>query len=348
MELSTAKTEMSTAKTETSTAKTETSTAKTKTSKAKTETSAAKTKTSAAKTETSAAKTETSTAKTETSKAKTKTSAAKIETSKGYSFVFVYFACNQPPPMRLIISQFIAFLLSPTVWLVLLVLWQFFTKNPVRQKRIRSAALIVFLLFSNQWLLYNYARFWQPQQTNLSKDSTYSCGILLGGYGSPDGKDTLGYFNNSADRFIQAVLLYRQGKIKNLLITGGNGKQQGKEFNETLWCINQLQIMGIPDSVILHEDQSANTAENAANAKILLNASGLKPPYLLITSAYHMPRASLIFSNAGIPHVIYPCNYVEGKGKFIFFDLLPDPNVLHGWNTLLKETFGYWIYKIKG
>ena len=250
--------------------------------------------------------------------------------------------------MRLIISQFIAFLLSPAVWLVLLVVWQFFTKNPVIQKRIRWTSLIIFLLFSNQWLLNSYARFWQPQQTNLGKDSTYSCGILLGGYGSPDGRDTLGYFNRSADRFIQAVLLYRQGKIKNLLITGGNGKQQVKEFNETLWSIDQLRVLGVPDSVMLHEDRSANTADNAANAKLLLDSAGLKPPFVLITSAYHMPRASLIFKNAGLPHVIYPCNYTEGKGKFSFLDLLPDPNVLHGWNTFLKETVGYWIYRIKG
>ena len=250
--------------------------------------------------------------------------------------------------MRLIISQLIAFLLSPSVWLVLLVLWQFFTKNPIKQKRIRWATLFIFLLFSNQWLLDSYARFWQPQQTNLDKDSSYSCGILLGGYGSPDGRDTLGYFNISADRFIQAVLLYRQGKIKKMLITGGNGKQEQKAFNETLWSISRLRIMGVPDSAILHEDRSANTADNAANAKLLLDSSGLKPPYVLITSAYHMPRASLIFKNAGMPHIIYPCNYTEGKGRFSFFDLLPDPNVLHGWNTFLKETVGYWIYRIKG
>lgn len=250
--------------------------------------------------------------------------------------------------MRLMISQFIAFLLSPVVWVVLLVIWQFFTQKPVKQKRIRWATLVIFLLFSNQLLLNCYARFWQPEPTNLGKDSVYSCGILLGGYGNPDGKDTLGYFNKSADRFIQAVLLYRSGKIKTLLITGGNGEQQTKEFNETVWSIAQLRVMGVPDSVMLHEDQSANTADNAANAKLLLDSAGLKPPFVLITSASHMPRASLLFSNAGIPHVIYPCNYIEGKGKFEFWDLLPNPNVLHGWNTLLKETAGYLFYRIKG
>lgn len=250
--------------------------------------------------------------------------------------------------MRLLFSQFISFLLSPLVWILILIVWQFFIKSAARRRLCRRAAVFIFIVFGNQWLLDSYARFWQPEPPNLSKQSAFSCGILLGGYGSPDGKDTAGYFNASADRFIQAVLLYRSGKIRNLLITGGNGKQEVEEFNETIWTKQQLQIMGVPDSVVLFEDESANTADNAVNAKKILPSADLAPPYLLITSAYHMPRASLIFKNAGIEHVQYPCNYFEGKGKFSFWDLLPNPNILHGWNTFLKETVGYWLYKIKG
>lgn len=250
--------------------------------------------------------------------------------------------------MRYFISQIIAFLLSPLVWMLLLAVWQYFLKEGRRRTICRWSVVIIFFLFSNQWLLDNYARAWQPAPVELAAGTVYSCGILLGGYGSADVQTNGGYFNKSADRFIQALKLYKTGKIKTLLITGGNGKKETNQFSESSWTRQLLQQMGVPDSVILFEDQSANTAENAANSKKLLESAGLQAPYVLVTSAYHMPRASLIYNNAGLKHVIYPCNYTAGKGRFSIWDLFPDPSIMHEWNTFLKEAVGYFIYRIKG
>lgn len=248
--------------------------------------------------------------------------------------------------MRYLAGQLIAYLLSPLVWILLLLIWQYVTNNQRRRKLCRWAAVIIFLLFSNQWLLDSYARYWQPTATELN--GTYSCGILLGGYGSADGEGDKGHFNESADRFIEALTLYKTGKINHILITGGNGKQEANSFSESLFTRNHLQAMGVPDSALLFEGRSTNTAENAANAKKLLDSAKLAPPYVLITSAYHMPRASLIFTNAGMPHVTAPCNYIAGKGNFSLWDLFPDPSIMYKWDTFLKELVGYWIYRIKG
>lgn len=250
--------------------------------------------------------------------------------------------------MRQLVSQLVSFLLSPLLWIVLLVILRYFLNRPGLRRKCSWAAVIIFLVFSNQFLLESYARYWQPPPKDLNVDSAYSCGILLGGFGSPDARDNSGYFNQNADRFIQALKLYKLGKIRTVLVNGGNGKQDVSQFNEAAWTRNQLQIMGVPDSVVLFEDQSANTADNAANARKLLDSARLKPPYVLITSAFHMPRASLIYKNAGLPHVAFPCNYTVGKGKFSFWDLVPDPNIIHEWNPFLKEAVGYWIYRVKG
>lgn len=206
----------------------------------------------------------------------------------------------------------------------------------------------IFLLFSNAWLLNSYARYWQPAPHDLASDTAYSCGILLGGFGSPDGFDHSGYFNSSADRFIQAVKLYKLGKIRHILISGGNGKRNVQDFNEGEWTKGELKAMGIPADVILFEDLSTNTGDNASNTKKLLEAAKLQPPYLLITSAYHMPRASLIYAQAGMTTIAYPCNYESGKSKFSASDLIPDAGVLLGWSRFLKETVSYWLYRLKG
>jgi uncharacterized SAM-binding protein YcdF (DUF218 family) len=250
--------------------------------------------------------------------------------------------------MRQLISGMLTFLLSPAVWVILLILLSCAGKNARKQKRWRFLALGIFLLFSNQWLLDGYAGYWQPGPRDVSADSMYSCGILLGGFGSPDARNNGGYFNSSADRLIQAVKLYHARKIRYILVSGGNGKQAAKDFNEGAWARNELEAMGVPANAVLFEDRSSNTADNAVNSKKILEEANCKPPYLLITSAAHMPRASLLFHYAGIKTVAFPCNYIAGKGKFRFLGIIPDPGVLHDWNTFIKETVSYWLYRLKG
>jgi uncharacterized SAM-binding protein YcdF (DUF218 family) len=192
-----------------------------------------------------------------------------------------------------------------------------------------------------------YAKKWQPQPVIINKNTIYSCGIVAGGFGSP-GADENGYFNATSDRFIQAVKLYKLGNIKHLLISGGNGKVEEKNFREATWARGEFSTMGIPDSVIFVEDRSNNTEDNAIYSKQILDSLQLNPPYLLITSAHHVPRASIIFKNAGMQTVPFPCNYIAGRGSHSFSSILPDPSILFTWNFYLKETAGYVWYKLKG
>ena len=106
--------------------------------------------------------------------------------------------------------------------------------------------------------------------------------------------------------------------------------------------------MGIPDSAIIFEDKSNNTKDNALNSKKLLDSAQLKPPYLLITSAQHVPRATLIFENAGIKTVGYPCAFIAGKDGYSIMGIIPSVEILFRWNHYIKETIGYLVFKIKG
>jgi uncharacterized SAM-binding protein YcdF (DUF218 family) len=132
-----------------------------------------------------------------------------------------------------------------------------------------------------------------------------------------------------------------------LLISGGNGKPDNNHFREAAWVKTQLVDLGVPDSVIFAEDHSDNTEDNAVYSKHLLDSLQLSPPYLLISSAFHIPRASLIFKKSGLPVDPFPCNYTEGRDAFSVDDLLPRPSVLLDWDRYLKEAVGYWWYKLK-
>lgn len=242
-------------------------------------------------------------------------------------------------------SSVIAIFLSPLNWFIILLVAALIIKRRSLKNTALILAVIVFIVFGNDWLLNLYAKHWQPAPVDINPSVTYSCGIVPGGFGSPDAEGD-GYFNSSADRFIQAVKLYKSGEIKHLLISGGNGKENISSFGEAAWVRGELQSVGIPDSIIFTEDKSNNTAENATNSKYILDSLHLKPPYLLITSALHMPRAALIFRKAGLEVVPFPCNYTEGRGSFSFWDLVPRPGALSAWQPYLKETVGYWWYSL--
>ncbi|MES2891301.1 MAG: YdcF family protein [Bacteroidota bacterium] len=247
--------------------------------------------------------------------------------------------------MHALFSTLISYFLSPFNWiLVLIAIAIFFTRRPKIRRWYLLSALLIFLVFGNQALIDFYANRWQPAPMVMTPGKTYSCGIVAGGFASPDGK-AKGFFNATADRFIQALKLYKQGYISHILVSGGNGKPGSKTFREGAFVKQELIAMGVPDSVIMVEDRSNNTADNAANANEILKANKLSPPYLLISSAHHLPRAMLLFEKAGVVTEPFPCNYFAGRNKLDFSSFIPSLGGLFTWETYLKETFGYVYYK---
>jgi uncharacterized SAM-binding protein YcdF (DUF218 family) len=239
-------------------------------------------------------------------------------------------------------SAVLSWVLSPFNWLVVLLLIAWIVKKRSLKKTALIFAAALFIVFGNQWLFNWYVKKWQPAPVAVNPALHYSCGIVPGGFASPD-ENANGYFNSSADRFIQAVKLYKLGEIQHLLISGGNGKTDENNFQEAAWVKGELLTFGIPDSVIFIEDQSNNTKENAINSKLILDSLHLRPPYLLITSAFHMPRAALLFKKAGLPVDPFPCNYTAGRGNSTLSDLIPGLSVMMSWNVYLKEAVGYVI-----
>jgi uncharacterized SAM-binding protein YcdF (DUF218 family) len=200
------------------------------------------------------------------------------------------------------------------------------------------AAILLLIIFSNPLLFNQFAKIWDipPYKPDGKK---YSCVIVLGGFSSGESKGK-GYFSFSADRFIQGVKSLNRKQASHILITGGTGSLLSDEYKEAEWANKQLQEFGIPDSVILIENDSRNTKENAKFSKTLLEKSKLPPPYLLVTSAFHMRRSLMIFKNAGINVVPYPANYIASR-RFVITDFIPEASILFYWNIYIKEVIGY-------
>lgn len=249
--------------------------------------------------------------------------------------------------MFFILSKVLIFLLNPVIWILSGLLLALMTSNQGLRRKALLLSICLFILMSNPFLLDKFAQQWDIKTGALEHNKVYSCAIILGGFSS-EGGDGEGFFNASADRFIQAVQLKSTGKVTYLLITGGNSKIIPGKFRESVWVREQLLKLNIADSSILIESNSRNTLENAIFSKIALTSKGLQPPYLLITSAFHMRRSLYTFKKSGIQVVPYSSNFIAGKNSISFIDFVPQAEVLNKWGVYVKELVGFGIYYVNG
>ncbi len=248
--------------------------------------------------------------------------------------------------MFFFLSKIFEFFIYPLSWVLILMVLALLVKKIGLRRKLFIAALAVLVIFSNPFLLNQFVQRWDIRKQALNPAQKYSCAIVLGGFSSEMKKDS-GYFNWSADRFIQALKLYTTGKVSHILVTGGNGNLLDRGFKEADWVEKELMAFKVPDSCILIEDKSRNTLENAAFTKVVLGRSDLRPPYVLVTSAFHMRRSLAIFGKQHIPVVPYPCNFIGGIGNITAGDFVPDGGTFGGWNTYIKELIGSLVNKLR-
>lgn len=249
--------------------------------------------------------------------------------------------------MYFILSKVLLFLILPLNWIFACLLISLFTKRAKLKKRCFIAGLVLLIVFTNQWLLYLFAKNWDVSSEPLEKNKIYSAVIVLGGFSGED-RNGNGVFNSYSDRFIQGVELKEQNKVSHILVTSGNGNLQASSFREATWAKGELKKFDLPDSVILIEQDSRNTFENASFSKKLLEQRHLLPPYILVTSAWHMRRAQYIFKKEGLNVVPSSSGVVYNSKKFTpgnYF--MPDSEVLIRWDLYLKEAVGLIVAHFK-
>ncbi len=207
----------------------------------------------------------------------------------------------------------------------------------------------LFLFFSNPYIIHKITIGWQVKQKQFRPNEKYEVGILLAGFVGFEFKSKQGIYGAAADRFIQALRLYKAGYIKKILITGGSGSLWRQQYKEADFVKTQLIDLGVPEQDILKDNQSRNTYENAVNTKKILDSLQITNPQLLITSAMHMRRSQYVFTKAGIRTVAYPCHFSAIDNPQLFWNaIIPSYKSFDGWENFLKEAIGLLAYKLTG
>ncbi|MFD2161971.1 YdcF family protein [Paradesertivirga mongoliensis] len=246
--------------------------------------------------------------------------------------------------MFFILSKLLLIFILPATWIFIALLGALVFRKQSQKRRCLITSFSLLLIFTNPFLLNQFARYWDIEQN--TDNNRYSCAIVLGGFVSEDERAE-GYFNGSADRFIQALKLAISQKASTLLFTGGNGSLKPSGFREAKWLSAEIKSYNVPDSAVLLESRSRNTSENAAFSKKIIEQRNLAPPYLLVTSAFHMRRSLLTFRKAGLEVVPYSCNYIAGRERVSPSSFTPDARILSTWNFYIKEVLGYIAYYFK-
>jgi uncharacterized SAM-binding protein YcdF (DUF218 family) len=114
--------------------------------------------------------------------------------------------------------------------------------------------------------------------------------------------------NAAAERIVVIADLARRFPDARIVYSGGSDALIGEAISEAQFALPLFESFGIARARILLEERSRNTAENAAFTKALVKPKAGER-WLLVTSAYHMPRAVGVFRRIGFPVEPYPVDW---------------------------------------
>ena len=150
-------------------------------------------------------------------------------------------------------------------------------------------------------------------------------------------------FTDSVDRFFAGLDLFNNNKSPILILTRGKmpwslGIAEGEYLKE-------LAIKyGVSEEKIILTDEVQNTDQEAKAIKEILTENA---KIILVTSAFHMPRAEKVFKAANINLIPFPVDFQSSKLKTTMMDFIPSAGSLSQTSHFVREMIGRLYYDLK-
>ena len=179
-------------------------------------------------------------------------------------------------------------------------------------KRIMAAAALALLVCGLSPLGTLLLQPLEERFPQVAADMPPPTGIIVLGGGIDEG---LTFERNSVSlteagsRMSDAVALARRFPQARLVFSGGSAALLGSRVTESDAAKRMWSELGIAPERMEFESRSRNTAENAGLLKEMLHPAPGEV-WLLVTSAFHMPRSVGIFRKIGFPVTPWPDNYL--------------------------------------
>jgi|GEM_PF-4237195 uncharacterized SAM-binding protein YcdF (DUF218 family) len=239
--------------------------------------------------------------------------------------------------------------LSVLFWGSLLGWWVIQKKYRKTGYSIICAVFLNVYIFSlssiSQSAVKNSQKHWENVQPTKKAESA----VVLGGFMISFDHNDEPELGGGVDRLFKGVELYRSGMVENVVISGGVSPQLDRPPEADLVHKFIRKFNLLPDSVLIIENRSINTEENARFTKEKLDSLGLTSNIILVTSATHMDRAIDLFTNEGFTIQPAPTDFTpiwKPSSQFPMA-LVPSPSALSHNSDLFREWLGKMYYKVK-
>lgn len=249
-------------------------------------------------------------------------------------------------------SKIIWAIISPDSLIVLLGVGAWLAMNfgwPRLSRRLLSLCALLLVMIGclpvGEWLI-------APLENRFAANAalpTQADGIIvLGGFLNPSKSNAWNQaeLEGAADRLTAFQYLARLYPDAQLVFSGGNGSVTNQELKEAESARFLMDQIGMTTRAIVFESESRNTFENAVNSKQLVSPRA-DANWILVTSAFHMPRSVGIFCKQDWPVYPYPVDHYSRKGNLlrINFQFAENLTVLR---TAMREWTGLIAYRITG
>jgi len=174
------------------------------------------------------------------------------------------------------------------------------------------------------------------------------CIVVLGGTVEPVLPPRIDIdMHAGVDRVRKAAQLYRAGRGRVIIVTGGN--QPWSPFTEPEADSMRTLLLewGVPAEAIVLEGASRNTRENAVYTIELMKDMDCGEP-ILVTSAAHMKRSVAVFEKLDV--TVFPVSAdvrVVENPDFTLLDFLPDADALNMTTDAMREWIGQRVYRMQ-
>lgn len=213
------------------------------------------------------------------------------------------------------------------------------------------SGLALLLFFTNPAISNLVMKWWEVEPELISSlPPQVPVGVVLSGVTNPiqEPKDRV-HFSHGADRLLHAIQLYHEGRIQNILITGGSGSLLHQEVSEAEGLQRVALMAGVKPEHLFIEQNSRNTQENAVNSALILSDKWAEQPVILITSAFHMRRSLGCFQKAGINPIAFSTDFYSSPWEWNpLLLIVPSSGSLGAWEVLIREWVGIVMYWLAG
>jgi uncharacterized SAM-binding protein YcdF (DUF218 family) len=251
------------------------------------------------------------------------------------------------------VAKLLDFALQPLMGVLLLIFWAWVAsyRNLRAARTALGLAAALLLALGWQWLpealLHPLERRY-PEWPLDAPTEGFAGVIVLGGatsaaYLANDHAQPL--LNEAAERMTAAVALHRQNPQLQVVFTGGEGSAFANGPSEAVRAQRFFATMGLPPGSMVLEGQSRNTFENSIFTAQTVGIDKNRP-WLLLTSAWHMPRAMGVFQAQGWNVRAYPVDFRTASTTPWSSYSFPDSIAL--WQLALHEYAGILSYRLLG